>query len=338
MTHAVSRTLEHRFDLDRTAVTLRASLERWPLAAPFRIARGAKTEAVVVVVEARAGSLAGWGEAVPYARYRETPDSVLASLTALATAGPKHLESLAGTARTAVETALLDLEAQRTGVPVHERLGLPAPVPFPIAATVSIDAPDVMASRASVAPGSLLKLKLAGDGDDLARLRAVASARRDARLWLDANEGLDERSYDALVPALASLRVVLLEQPLPEGHDAVLARAPRPVPICADESAHGAASIDALAGRYDAVNVKLQKAGGLVAALRAIERARALDLKVVLGCMVSTSLAIAPAALLAPLADFVDLDGALFLSRDREGGGRLKNGLFVPPTLWGVPR
>ena len=323
-------------DLDR--VTLSARIERWPLREPFRIARGARTEAVVVVVEARSSPHLGRGEAVPYARYGETPESVLA---ALAGARPSELDRLAGAARAALEAALLDLETQVTGVPVHERLDLRPPAPFAIATTLSIDTPDSMARRATEVPGALLKLKLAGDGLDVARLRAVADARPDARLWLDANEGLDERGYQGLVEALEALPVVLLEQPLPEGRDAALARSVRPrraVSICADESAHDAASFAALVDRYDAVNVKLQKAGGLVPALRAIERARALNLDVVLGCMVSTSLAIAPAALLAPLVDFVDLDGALFLAKDRDGGGRFERGLFVPPTLWGTPR
>lgn len=322
-----------RLDLD--AVTVAARLERWPLAEPFRIARGARTEAVVVVVEASAGGRVGRGEAVPYGRYGETPEGVL---EALAGVRARELDAMRGAARAALETALLDLEAQVTRIAVHDRLGLPAPASAAIATTLSIDTPEAMARRAEALPAGLLKLKLAGDGDDLGRLRAVAAAQRDARLWLDANEGLSESGYATLVPMLSGLPVVLLEQPLPEGRDDALARAPRPVPVCADESAHDAESFAALVNRYDAVNVKLQKTGGLVPALRAIREARALGLRVVLGCMVSTSLAIAPAMLLAPLCDFVDLDGALWLARDRDGGGRLERGRLVPPSLWGTPR
>lgn len=321
-------------DLDLDAVRLHAVLERWPLAAPFRISRGEKTEAIVLHVIATLGDAIGRGEAVPYARYGEEPAAVCAFV---AGAGPRRvLSAPPGAARNAVVSALLDLEAQATGVPVHARMDLPAPAPCETAATLSIDEPAAMAAAARERVGTLLKAKLAGDGHDLARVRAVREARPDARLWLDANEGLAPAAYATLAPALAALDVEVLEQPLAVGRDDVLARLPRPVRVCADESAHDAASLDALVGRYDAVNVKLDKTGGLDEAVRTIARARALGFGVVLGCMVSTSLSIAPAQLLAPLADLVDLDGALWLAADRPGGGRLEGGVLWPPTSWGL--
>lgn len=317
---------------------LSLTVERFAIAGEFRIARGAKTHAEVLVASIRRGAETGRGEAVPYARYGESPASVLdlarAHADAIGTIDDRTaLRALlpAGALRNAIDLALHDLEARRGRPPAprHERVRS--------ALTLSLAAPEAMAQAAERSPGDLLKLKLAGDGDDARRLEAVHAARADAELWLDANEGLDEASYRSLVPLFERLPVVLLEQPFPASADAVLRTLPRPVPICADEAFHGAASLEALADRYDAVNVKLDKSGGLTAALAHAAEARAAGLDVVAGCMVSSSLAIAPAFALTPLADFVDLDGALFLAADREGGARLDDeGLLVAParTLW----
>jgi L-Ala-D/L-Glu epimerase len=329
-------------------VTLRLSVcaERWPIAGAFTIARGSKTEAEVVVVELEEGGLVGRGESVPYARYGESVASVLGAIEALGPALAAGLDRqglaaiASGAARSAVDLALWELEARRAGRTVAELLGVPEPSPFRTALTISIDAPEVMARAAErwAGLGALLKLKLAGDGRDLARVRAVRDAAADATLWVDANEGWDLATYDASAPRLAELGVALLEQPLPAADDGALAGRPRPVPVCADESAHGAASFAALADRYDAVNVKLDKAGGLTGALDALTAARAAGLRVALGCMVSTSLAIAPACLLAAQADLVDLDGSLLLARDRDHPARLQGPLLLPPTLWGQDR
>lgn len=323
--------MSYALDLDR--VRLHVEIERWPLRETFRIARGGKTEAVVLVATASLDGHVGRGEGVPYARYGEGPEAAMALGARTHATEVDALGS--GALKNALSSALLDLEAKCTRVPVHERLGLPAPAPVALAATISIDAPEVMATRARAA-GPLLKLKLAGDGLDRARIAAVHAARPDARLWLDANEGLDPETLASLTPELVSCGAVLLEQPLPEGRDEVLVSRSFPFPVCADESAHDAASLASLGNRYDAVNVKLDKTGGLHEALRTIDAARALGMKVVLGCMVSTSLSIAPAQLLAPRCDFVDLDGALFLAKDREGGVRLEDGQLLPATLWGA--
>lgn len=317
---------------------LQARAERWPLREAFVIARGSRWEAEVVVVECGDEGLVGRGEGVPYGRYHETTASVLELLSK---SGGDLSRVPRGSARAALDAALLDLEAQRRGVPVHRALQLPKPAPVPIARTLSVDEPARMAERARAFPGALLKVKLCGDELDLARLAAIRRAAPSARLWADANEGWDVATYDALSPRLAELGVAYLEQPLPASADAALEGRPRPVPLVADESAQGAASLRALRTRYDLVNVKLDKCGGLRETRAAIAAARGLGLGVALGCMVSSSLAIAPALHLASLADLVDLDGSLFLAQDREGGARLdEEGNLIPPSdeLWGFPR
>lgn len=317
---------------------LDVELERFAIRGEFRISRGAKTSAEVLVATITRHGHVGRGEAVPYLRYGETPKSIAAVLDrhAALLAQVDDREALRralppGALRNAIDLALWELEAKRSGRSSSrvERVET--------ALTLSLAAPEAMARAAEGTRGALLKLKLAGDGLDVARLQAVAAARPDAQLWLDANEGLDVDGYRALLPALDALPVVLLEQPFPADADAVLATLPRPVPICADESAHDAASLAALADRYDAVNVKLDKAGGLTEALHVCARAEALGLEVAVGCMVCTSLALAPAFVLAARADFVDLDGALFLESDREGGVVLEDGgqLRAPSrALW----
>lgn len=321
-----------------------ATVERWPIAGEFRIARGAKSEAEVVVVALARGERRGLGECVPYARYGQSTTSVLAELGAAADrlARGASLEDAQDGASPAAASALtsawLDLEAKETGVPVWERHGLPAPRPVATAWTLSIDAPEAMATRAAAAQADRLKIKLAGDGLDEQRLAAIGAARPGARLWIDANEGLAVSQLAALAPRLSALGVDLIEQPLPAESDAALATLPHPVPICADEALAPGAALAPLVPRYDAVNVKLDKAGGLLAAKAQIDEARRLGLRVALGCMVSTSLSIAPAMLLAPLCDWVDLDGAVLLARDRDGGPTLSGGLLVPNALCGWGR
>lgn len=320
---------------------LGARHERWPIAGTFAIARGAKTHADVVVVELEERGIVGRGECVPYARYGETIEGVIAAIEAVPIEGLARrtlATRVRGAARSAIDLALWDLEAKRAGTDVAALAGLVHVDRIASAMTISIDAPEAMCARAAtLADRPLLKIKLAGDGLDLERVRAIREAAPRATLWVDANEGWDEATYDALAPRLAELGVALLEQPLPADRDGALRGRARPVPLCADESAFGAEGVAALADRYDAVNVKLDKAGGLSGALETIEAARAAGLRVVLGCMVCTSLAIAPACLLAPRADLVDLDGSLLLARDREGGARIEDGLLVPPAraLWG---
>ena len=301
-----------------------AAEEVWPIAGTFTISRGSRTEARVVVVRISDGRHTGCGEATPYARYGETTDSVIVAIRGAAQAALDHatLARLlpAGAARNALDCALWDLAAKRAGRPVHELLGLPAPEPLVTAYTLSLDTADAMAARARAASDKpLLKLKLGGP-DDATRLRAVRAARPDARIVVDANEGWREADLPALFAVAAATGVELIEQPLPAGHDAALAAIPHPVPICADESVHTAADLAALGGRYDAINVKLDKAGGLTEALALAKAARAHGFKIMVGCMVATSLAMAPALLVAQSADWVDLDGPLLLARDRPHG------------------
>ncbi|MBX3271722.1 MAG: dipeptide epimerase [Sandaracinaceae bacterium] len=312
-------------------MTLRVEVERWPLREPFTIARGAKTEAVVVVAHLARDGLAGRGECVPYARYGETVEGVVEALRSGAPAE--------GAAASALELAHLELDARRAGVPVWAHLGLAAPRPVPILYTLPIRDPDEtrrLAARAATWP--VLKLKL-GAPDDLARVRAAREGAPAARFVVDANEGWDRATLDRLVPALDALGVELIEQPLPAADDAALRGYDGPIPLCADESFRGApAHLDALADRYHAVNVKLDKAGGLRPALACIARARALELRVMVGTMVATSLAVAPAVLAAQDADWADLDGPLYLATDRARALHVdaEHRMHPPdPALWG---
>lgn len=320
--------------------------ESWPLRQTFRIARGAKTEALVVVVKVENGGHAGRGESVPYARYGETVDSAMAQIESVRAAvesgvSRQELQTLlpAGAARNAVDCALIDLEAKQTGRPAFELLGLPAPAPLRTAFTLSVDEPAAMGHAAGEAAAKgyrLLKLKVAG-GSDIARVEAVRRAAPDARLIVDANEGWSPEEYDVLAPALARLDVALIEQPLKAGDDGYLEHAPAPVPVCADESCHTRADLDRIRTRYSCINVKLDKAGGLTEAVALAREASAMGLKLMIGCMVSTSLSMAPAALLGGWAGFVDLDGPLLLARDRTPGLRYDADLLYPPAreLWG---
>jgi len=317
-----------------------ASAEAWPLARPFVIARGAKNEAHVVVVHVAADGHSGRGEAVPYARYGESVEDALDALRALS--GPLTRASVTealppGAARNALDCALWDLEAKRAGQRAWQIAGVPAPQPVLTCYTLSLGTPEEMAAQAVAVPHlKLLKLKLGGDGDD-ARMLAVRSARPDARLVADANEAWRPEQFTPFLAAAAASGMELIEQPLPAGSDAALAEMAHPVPICADESAHTGADLPHLAGRYDAVNIKLDKTGGLTEALAMAKAAKASGFKIMVGSMVATSLAAAPALLLACYADWVDLDGPLLLARDRTPPLTIVDGMISPPApeLWG---
>lgn len=308
-------------------IDIQLSHESWPLQGTFTISRGSKTQADVVVVTLRSGEATGYGECVPYARYGESIASVMEQITAL-NSDIRHgldRESLqtrlpAGAARNALDCAFWDLECKQHNQRIWQRLNLPAPDVLETAYTLSLDTPARMQQAAQQnANRPLLKLKLA-DKDDLARVTAVRKGAPSARLIVDANEGWDADLYLKLVPELAALGVAMIEQPLPAGKDGVLAELPHPIPICADESCHDSHSLEAIAGCYDMINIKLDKTGGLTEALRL--RARALDqgLQIMVGCMVGTSLSMAPAFIVAQGAQVVDLDGPLLLQRDRTNG------------------
>ncbi len=286
------------------------------------------------------GANRGHGECVPYARYGESRGSVKAQIKALPAAVDRAaLQALlpAGAARNAVDCALWDLEAKVTGRPVWALAGLPAPEPQVTAFTQSLEAPeDMQASAARNAHRPLLKIKL-GTPEDLPRLEAVRAGAPRVRLIVDANEGWTAESYAALAPHLARLGVEMVEQPLPAGDDAALAELPRPVPVCADESCHTSADLPALIGRYDMVNIKLDKTGGLTEALALKAAAEAAGLGVMVGCMVASSLAMAPAVLVAQGAAITDLDGPLLLAEDRRAGLVYDERGVHPaiPALWG---
>ena len=311
------------------------------MAGAFVIARGAKREAVVVTAEVSDGRLTGRGACVPYARYGETVEGVRdAILAAGEVQDRRELQGRlpAGAARNALDCALWDYEAKRAGRTVAEIAGLPAPKALTTAYTISLGRPEEMAAKAAAAATTmpLLKIKLGGDGD-AARMRAIRAACPAARLIGDANEGWTEDALGALLAVAAETGFELIEQPLPADGDAALAGMPRPVPVCADESLHTRADLGALTDRYDAVNIKLDKTGGLTEALAVMSQAQALGFRTMVGCMVATSLAMAPAVLLAQGADWVDLDGPLLLARDRVPGLTYDGALVLPPppALWG---
>jgi L-Ala-D/L-Glu epimerase len=319
---------------------LQVAVETFPLARAFTLSRGSRTEARVLTVTITRGGHTGRGECVPYARYGETPDSVAAQIAGLPDG--IDLDALqqalpAGAARNAVDCALWDLAAKTSGRPVHALLGLAPPGPVVTAYTLSLDTPAAMGAVARAnAHRPILKIKL-GTPEDLPRLMAVRQGAPAARLIIDANEGWTPQDYADLAPRLIGLGVALVEQPLPAGRDAALRGMPRPLPVCADESCHDRASLAPLAGLYDMVNIKLDKAGGLTEALALRDAARAQGFGVMVGCMVGTSLAMAPAVLVAQGADWVDLDGPLLLAEDRPHPLRHDAlGLHPPDTaLWG---
>jgi L-Ala-D/L-Glu epimerase len=294
--------------------------DRFRLAQAFTISRGSKTEARVLTVRITRGGVVGWGECVPYARYGETLASVrdqIDSLPAGITRSALQSALPPGAARNAVDCALWDLEAKLAGKRVWDVAGLPRPTALDTAYTISLSDPEAMkeaAARNAYRP--ILKIKL-GTLDDLPRLKAVRAGAPRSQLIVDANEGWTPETYLSLLPDLAAAAVALVEQPFPAGKDSVLADLPRPIPVCADESCHDRASLAELQGKYDVVNLKLDKTGGLTESLLTRALAREMGFRVMVGCMVGSSLAMAPAVLLAQGADWTDLDGPLLLSEDR---------------------
>ena len=310
------------------------------LAETFTISRGAKTEARVLTVRVTDGAVMGWGECVPYARYGETLDKVQAQIESVPGGTSREvLQHLLppGAARNALDCALWDFAAKAAGKRAWELAGLPRPGPLLTAFTLSLDEPDKMrAAAARAAHRPLLKIKL-GTADDMARLAAVRAGAPHARIIVDANEGWTPEIYADLAPHLARMGVVLVEQPLPAAADEMLAEIARPIPVCADESCHDRRSLADLAGKYDFVNIKLDKTGGLTEALALRDLARAEGFGVMVGCMVGSSLAMAPAVLAAQGAAFTDLDGPLLLAEDRENP-LTYDGAGVHPSeasLWG---
>ena len=326
--------------------------ERFPLAQTFTISRGAKTTADVVVVELSRDGCVGRGECVPYPRYNESVAGTIDTLESLRPQveadlnGSTKLSEVRaalqralppGAARNALDCALWDLEAKISDRPVYELADLAAPRPVATAYTLSLDDPETMGRAAAQhADRPLLKIKLAGR-DDLDRVAAIRANAPDSTLIVDANEGWSADQVEPLSAALARLGVALIEQPLPAAQDALLAEFEHPVPFCADESCHTAAELAELASRYECVNLKLDKTGGFSEGLRLAAEARACGLDLMVGCMIATSLAMAPAVLLAQQARFVDLDGPLLLQKDREHGLRYEGSLLHPPRpqLWG---
>jgi len=326
-------------------MNLTVRIERWALQRAFTISRGSKTEAVVVVAELECGGYRGRGEAVPYLRYGETPEGVAAAIESMGAALRGGLDRVelqtampSGAARNALDCAFWDLAAKQAGRPAHDLAALPAPKSVVTAYTISLDKPEIMADAAArAASRPLLKVKLGGGRQDAERIAAVRRAAARAELIIDANEGWSEDDLERNLAACAQAGVTLIEQPLPEGRDAALAQIRRPIAVCADESVHDRASLDAISGKYDAINVKLDKAGGLTEALALAAEAERRGFGIMVGCMVATSLAMAPAILVAQRARVVDLDGPLLLAEDRPHGLRYDGSVVSPaePVLWG---
>ena len=332
------------------SLALRVTVEEWPLAEPFVIARGAKSAARVVIATVEGEGCRGRGEAVPYARYGETVEDALATLEASAPHLARGLDwtDLAvllppGAARNALDCALWDWAARHLERPVWSLIGGSRPHSIPTFFTISLDRPEAMADAAAAAARDVprLKLKLGDATDDAARLEAVRKAAPHVRLIVDANEGWTMADLERLAPLAHRLEVEVIEQPLAAGDDAALAGFESPVPLCADESFHGTSGLARLRGLYQAVNIKLDKAGGLSSARHLADEARALGFEIMLGSMVATSLGLAPALLLAGDARWVDLDGPLLLARDRVPGLGIRKGVIagLPAGLWGfIPR
>jgi L-alanine-DL-glutamate epimerase-like enolase superfamily enzyme len=327
-----------------TGRALRAFGEAWSLERPFVIARGVRTQADLVVAEVAQGGVVGRGEGAPIPRYGASVEDCIVAIEALrgeVEAGLDRRGLLAamrpGAARNALDCALWDLEARAAGTTVSAMIGAPAPGPQVTAMTVGIDAPQAMGEAARRLAGfPLIKVKVNAE-DPAAQLEAVRAAAPEPTVIVDANESWDLSLLRAMQPHLARLRVSLLEQPLPAGQDEQLRGFSSAAPICADESCHTAADLPRLAGLYQAVNIKLDKTGGLTAALELLAAARAAGLTVMTGCMICTSLSIAPLFQVAAHADFADLDGPTWLARDRPGGVTLDRGVLAPAdgALWG---
>jgi len=372
---ALTRAHAHALDRNKTGghvslTTLKIEVrqEIFPLKQPFRISRGSRTEACVVTVSVSDGEYTGRGEAVPITRYNQTVDSVLVQVSSIASVTDLDRDKLpellpVGAARNAMDCALWDLEAKRSGKRAWELPEFPSvyccrrPVGDAHAShgeaatksaddvdqvetsfTISLDTPARMANAAAAAIDlPILKLKLCGDDNDLARVEAVREAAPNARLLIDANESWSPRHYRKTVSALKELGVELIEQPFPADTDDALERLEHPIPVCADESCHTTIDLPRLKNRYEAINIKLDKTGGLTEALQLYMRAREDDFKILIGCMVCTSLSIAPARLLASAVDYVDLDGPLLLARDRQDRIPYNKGRIGMPSreLWG---
>src|SRR6266550_77247 len=324
-------------------LTIDAREEIWPLRQPFRISRGSRTEARIVVLTVSDGKHIGRGEAVPLARYNQSIASVLAQIESIQ--GDKNLNRQclqdllpAGAARNALDCALWDLEAKISGKRVWELAEIPIVHVVETSFTISLDTPEKMGAAAKAnARLPMLKLKLGGDDPDLARVETVRETASATRLLIDANESWSPEHYQKIVPALKQLGVELIEQPFPTKTDEVLETLDHPIPVCADESCHTTADLARLTNRYEMINVKLDKTGGLTEALRLCKHARESGFKLLIGCMVGTSLSMAPARLLASASDYVDLDGPLLLARDRDCGLTYENNQIGLPDrqLWG---
>ena len=323
---------------------LTVAIEKFPIAGTFTISRGSRTEAVVVTATVTDGTHTGVGECVPYPRYGETVESVSALIQAEAeTLAKGGLQDAlcrnlkAGAARNALDCALWDFRAKASGKRVWELAGLAEPMPVTTCYTLSLGTAESMEAAAHTARSRpLLKVKLGGEGDP-ARIAAVRRGAPHARLVVDANEAWTPETLHLNALACHAAGVELIEQPLPAGSDAALVGFVSPVPLCADESVHTRGTLADVATRYSAINIKLDKTGGLTEALEMVKAAKALNLNIMVGCMVGTSLAMAPAMLIAHAATFVDLDGPLLLARDREPGLRFDGSTVYPslPALWG---
>ena len=326
-----------------TGLLIEAREEVWPLKEVFRISRGSRTEAQVVVVTVSDGEHFGHGEGVPIKRYKQSIASVLAQIESVKSVPDldRHLVQKllpAGAARNALDCALWDLETKISGKRIWELANMPVVGQTETSFTISLDTPEKMAAGAKAAATKpILKLKLGGENLDLSRVQAVHAGAPNARLLIDANESWSPEHYRKIVPAFQELAVELIEQPFPADADEVLETLDHPIPVCADESCHTTADVPRLKNRYEVINVKLDKTGGLTEALRLCERARESGFKLLIGCMVGTSLGMAPARLLASAAEWVDLDGPLLLARDREHALAYTNGRLGLPSsqLWG---
>src|SRR5438132_11231890 len=322
---------------------IEAREEIWPLKQLFRISRGSRTEARVVVVTVSDGPHTGRGEAVPIARYNQSVASVLEQIESIKrekNLDRHRIQELlpAGAARNALDCAFWDLEAKISGKRVWELANVPMVHFLETSFTISLDTPEKMAAAAKAsAKAPLLKLKLGGDDVDLARVEAVREAAPMARLLIHANESWSPSHYRNIVPALKKLMVELIEQQLPADYDEILETLDHAVPVCPDESCHTSAELPRLTNRYEVINVKLDKTGGLTEALRLCKHARESGFKILIGCMVGTSLSMAPARVLASAADYVDLDGPLLLAHDRDHGLTYENNRIGLPArqLWG---
>ena len=325
-------------------LVLNAHHESWPIAGTFTISRGSKTSCETVVAEISDGAFIGRGECVPYARYDESVESVLAEIAAVSGAiaegaSRADLQNLmpAGAARNAVDCAMWDFEAKKTGTPVWQLAGLAAPQSLETAYTISLGTPDVMGAQAGDNKHRpLMKLKLTGEGD-VDRVAAVHQAAPNTRLIVDANEGWTVDQVEPFSTDLKRFGVEMIEQPLPAADDAMLANVAHPIALCADESAHACADFHKLVGKYEMINIKLDKTGGLTEALKLRDMARAEGMQVMIGCMLAGSLAMAPAMLVGQGAEVVDLDGPLLIAKDRADAIDFQGSIMMPasPKLWG---